>query len=163
MVTLVGEYVKLTKRGSNHVGLCPFHAEKTGSFNVSAANKFFHCFGCKESGDCFSFVMRMEGVGFPQAARVLAERLGVEIPDQDRAEDAAERRARARREGQLALMDGRAASTNVSSPSTPRRTSRAQSSTSAASAPTPRRASGSATPRTRGTRWPRTSRARTAS
>jgi DNA primase len=105
MVTLVGEYVKLTKRGSNHVGLCPFHAEKTGSFNVSAANKFFHCFGCKESGDCFSFVMRMEGVGFPQAARVLAERLGVEIPDQDRAEDAAERRARARREGQLALMD----------------------------------------------------------
>ena len=105
MVTLVGEYVQLTKRGSNHVGLCPFHAEKTGSFNVSAANKFFHCFGCKESGDAFSFMMRMEGVSFPQAARQLAERLGVEIPDQDRTEDVAERRARARRERQLALMD----------------------------------------------------------
>src|SRR5689334_2982068 len=53
MVTLVGEYVRLVKRGSNHVGLCPFHAEKTPSFNVSAAHKFFHCFGCKESGDAF--------------------------------------------------------------------------------------------------------------
>jgi DNA primase len=105
MVTLVGEYVRLTKRGANHVGLCPFHAEKTPSFNVSAANKFYHCFGCKESGDAFSFVMRMEGVSFPQAARTLAERVGVEIPDQDRAEDAAERRERARRERLQALMD----------------------------------------------------------
>lgn len=105
MVTLVGEYVHLTKRGSNHVGLCPFHAEKTPSFNVSAANKFYHCFGCKESGDAFSFVMRMEGVSFPQAARTLAERVGVEIPDQDRAEDVAERRERARRERLHALMD----------------------------------------------------------
>jgi DNA primase len=105
MVTLVGEYVRLTKRGANHVGLCPFHAEKTPSFNVSAANKFYHCFGCKESGDAFSFVMRMEGVSFPQAARTLAERVGVEIPDQDRAEDAAERRERARRERLQALME----------------------------------------------------------
>jgi DNA primase len=105
MVTLVGEYVRLTKRGANHVGLCPFHAEKTPSFNVSAANKFYHCFGCKESGDAFSFVMRMEGVSFPQAARSLAERVGVEIPDQDRAEDVAERRERAQRERLHALMD----------------------------------------------------------
>ncbi len=105
MVTLVGEYVHLTKRGSNHVGLCPFHAEKTPSFNVSAANKFFHCFGCKESGDAFSFVMRMEGVGFPQAARLLAERVGLELPELERTEDAAERRARARRERLVALME----------------------------------------------------------
>lgn len=105
MVTLVGEYVHLVKRGSNHVGLCPFHAEKTPSFNVSAANKFFHCFGCKESGDAFSFVMRMEGLAFPQAVRLLAERVGLELPENDRAEDAAERRARQQRERYEALME----------------------------------------------------------
>jgi DNA primase len=105
MVALVAEYVRLTKRGSNHVGLCPFHAEKTPSFNVSAANKFFHCFGCKESGDPFAFVMRMEGTTFPQAARSLAERCGVVIPELDRAEDAAEQRERKRREQLCALME----------------------------------------------------------
>ena len=105
MVALVGEYVRLQKRGSNHVGLCPFHAEKTPSFNVSGPNKFFHCFGCKESGDALSFVMRIEGVSFPQAARLLAERVGIEIPDDDRAEDAAERRARLTRERLAALME----------------------------------------------------------
>jgi DNA primase len=105
MVSLVGEYVALVKRGSNHVGLCPFHAEKSASFNVSAANKFFHCFGCKESGDAFSFLMRLEGLTFPQVARQLAERVGVEIPDGDRPEDAAERRARADRERLLATCE----------------------------------------------------------
>jgi DNA primase len=105
MVTLVGEYVRLQKRGSSHVGLCPFHAEKSPSFNVNPANKFFHCFGCKESGDPFAFVMRMEGVGFPQAVRLLAERVGVELPDTDKAEDTAERRARAHRDRLVALMD----------------------------------------------------------
>jgi DNA primase len=105
MVTLVGEYVRLTKRGSNHVGLCPFHAEKTPSFNVSAAHKFFHCFGCKESGDAFSFVMRLEGVSFPQAARLLAERAGVAVPEDERPESAAERRERELRERQYALTE----------------------------------------------------------
>lgn len=105
MVTLVGDYVRLVKRGSNHVGLCPFHAEKTPSFNVSAAHKFFHCFGCKESGDAFSFVMRLEGLSFPQAARLLAERTGVVIPDDDREENAAERRERARQERLYGLME----------------------------------------------------------
>jgi DNA primase len=105
MVALVSEYVRLQKRGGNHVGLCPFHAEKTPSFNVNAANKFFHCFGCKESGDALSFLMRIEGVSFPQAARLLAERVGLEIPENDRAEDAAERRARLQRERLAALME----------------------------------------------------------
>jgi DNA primase len=105
MVSLVGEYVALVKRGSNHVGLCPFHVEKSPSFNVSAANKFFHCFGCKESGDAFSFLMRLDGLTFPQVARVLAERVGVEIPDGDRPEDAADRRARAHRERLLAISE----------------------------------------------------------
>lgn len=105
IVTLVGDYVRLVKRGGNHVGLCPFHAEKTPSFNVSAVHKFFHCFGCKESGDAFSFVMRMEGVSFPQAARVLAERAGVTIPETDREENAAERRERDRLERLYGLME----------------------------------------------------------
>ena len=105
MVALVGEYVRLVKRGSNHVGLCPFHAEKTPSFNVSAANKFFHCFGCKESGDPFAFVMRMEGTTFPQAARTLAERCGVVIAESDHADDAAEQRERKRREHLHALLE----------------------------------------------------------
>jgi DNA primase len=105
MVALVGEYVRLVKRGANHVGLCPFHAEKTPSFNVNGANKFFHCFGCKESGDPFAFVMRLEGQTFPQAARVLAERCGVVIPDSDGAEDAADQRERKRRDHLHALLE----------------------------------------------------------
>ena len=105
MVALVGEYVRLVKRGTNHVGLCPFHSEKTPSFNVNGANKFFHCFGCKESGDPFAFVMRMEGQTFPQAARVLADRCGVVIPEGDRAEDAAEQRERKRRDQLHALLE----------------------------------------------------------
>ena len=105
MVALVGEYVRLTKRGANHVGLCPFHAEKTPSFNVHGGNKFFHCFGCKESGDPFAFVMRMEGQSFPQAARVLADRCGVVIPEQDRGEDVAEQRERKHREQLQAVQE----------------------------------------------------------
>lgn len=105
MIALVSEYVPLVKRGSNHVGLCPFHAEKTPSFNVSAAHKYYYCFGCQETGDPFSFLMALEGVSFPRAARTLAERIGIEIPETDRAEDATERRARVERERMLALMD----------------------------------------------------------
>ncbi len=105
IVALIGEFVRLQKRGANHVGLCPFHAEKTPSFNVSAANKFFHCFGCKESGDAFGFVMKIEGVPFPQAARTLAERAGVVIPENDRTEDAADRRERQRKERLQAVME----------------------------------------------------------
>ncbi|MDD9936977.1 MAG: DNA primase [Myxococcales bacterium] len=105
MVALVGEHVRLVKKGSNHVGLCPFHAEKSPSFNVSAGNKFFHCFGCQESGDPFSFTMRIEGITFPQAVRQLAERTGVEIPESDRREDAAEARKRQRAQELGAIME----------------------------------------------------------
>ncbi len=105
IVALVGEYVRLVKRGNSFVGLCPFHAEKTPSFHVSAPNKFFHCFGCKESGDAFAFLMRIDGVPFPQAARTLAERAGVEISEVEREEDVAQRRARERLERLAAVMD----------------------------------------------------------
>jgi len=105
LVALIGEYVRLTKRGNSYVGLCPFHAEKTPSFHVSPAHKFFHCFGCKESGDAFGFFMRIEGVPFPQAARTLAERAGVEIPEAERQDDVAERRARERLERLASVME----------------------------------------------------------
>ena len=108
IVALVGEYVTLKKRGTNHIGLCPFHNEKSPSFNVRAEQKYYHCFGCKESGDPFSFLMRMEGLTFPQALRALAEKVGVELPEVDRAEDAVERRERDRRERLYALTDAAA-------------------------------------------------------
>ncbi len=80
IVELVGRYLKLKKVGSRYVGLCPFHAEKTPSFSVNPQKGFFHCFGCKASGDVFTFLMRMEGKTFPEALQELAARAGVQLP-----------------------------------------------------------------------------------
>jgi DNA primase len=80
MVELVGRYVNLKKAGSNFVGLCPFHSEKTPSFTVSPRKGFFHCFGCKASGDAFGFLMKMEGKNFVEALEELAHRAGIELP-----------------------------------------------------------------------------------
>ncbi|MCL2661071.1 MAG: CHC2 zinc finger domain-containing protein, partial [Acidobacteriaceae bacterium] len=75
IVRIIGEYVKLRKTGAqNHVGLCPFHKEKTGSFSVNAAHGFYYCFGCHEKGDVFAFIMKMENVSFPEAVRVVAQK-----------------------------------------------------------------------------------------
>src|SRR5476651_1437525 len=76
---LVGSYVSLHKRGRDLVGLCPFHGEKTPSFHVHPDRGFFKCFGCGEGGDVFKFVQLLEGVAFPEAARILAKRAGVEL------------------------------------------------------------------------------------
>ncbi len=80
IVEMIGRYVKLKKTGSNFVGLCPFHSEKTPSFTVSPHKGFFHCFGCKASGDVFTFLMKMEGKTFPEVLEDLAARTGVELP-----------------------------------------------------------------------------------
>jgi DNA primase len=80
IVETVSRYVKLRKVGSNYVGLCPFHAEKAPSFSVSPRKGFFHCFGCKASGDVFSFLMKIEGKDFPEVLQELADRAGVELP-----------------------------------------------------------------------------------
>lgn len=80
IVELVSRYVKLKKVGSNYSGLCPFHAEKAPSFSVSPRKGFFHCFGCKASGDVFSFLMKIEGKDFPEVLQELADRAGVELP-----------------------------------------------------------------------------------
>lgn len=105
IVALIGEYVELKQRGQNWVGLCPFHNEKSPSFNVRRDRQFFHCFGCKESGDALAFLMRLEGLTFPQAARALAERAGIELQEQSSGEDETKRRERARIERLCAVME----------------------------------------------------------
>ena len=81
IVELVGEYVKLSKAGSNYKGLCPFHNEKSPSFFVHPEMGIYKCFGCNESGDVFSWLMKMEGMSFPEALRELAKRAGVKLKD----------------------------------------------------------------------------------
>jgi len=80
IVQLVGEYVPLTKRGTNHFGLCPFHADSKPSFSVSGDKQIFKCFGCGAGGDVFRFLMLREGLDFQEAVRELARRAGISIP-----------------------------------------------------------------------------------
>jgi DNA primase catalytic core len=77
--SFIGEYVPLRKRGNDFVGLCPFHDEKTPSFHVHPDRGFFKCFGCGAAGDVISFLQRREGIPFPDAARMLAQRAGVTL------------------------------------------------------------------------------------
>ena len=79
IVELIGQTVRLQKRGRSHVGVCPFHKEKTPSFHVNAERGFYYCFGCHESGDAIKFVQRIEGLEFSEAVRELCERAGIEI------------------------------------------------------------------------------------
>ncbi len=81
IVEVVSEYVQLKRAGANYSGLCPFHAEKTPSFNVNPAREIFHCFGCGVGGNAFSFVMKIEGLNFPEAVKLLARKAGVEIEE----------------------------------------------------------------------------------
>jgi len=80
IVDVVSDAVLLKKAGRNYVGLCPFHVEKTPSFTVSPEKQIFYCFGCGAGGNIFSFLMKKEGLSFPEAARLLAKRCGIEIP-----------------------------------------------------------------------------------
>ncbi len=79
LVEIVGEVVPLKRAGGNYVGLCPFHSEKSPSFNVRENEGYFHCFGCGESGNIFKFVMEMRGLSFPEAVEELAARYGVRV------------------------------------------------------------------------------------
>ena len=81
IVRIIGEYVRLRQRGGqNLIGLCPFHKEKTGSFSVHQERQFFHCFGCGASGDVYTFLQKIENITFPEAVRMVADKLGVPMP-----------------------------------------------------------------------------------
>lgn len=87
IVQVISEYLPLKKRGANHVGLCPFHSEKTPSFSVSEEKKIFYCFGCNATGNVITFVMKKEGASFPDAVRTLARRYGITIEEDGKASD----------------------------------------------------------------------------
>ncbi len=102
IVRIIGDYVKLKKAGAeNFSGLCPFHAEKTPSFSVHATRQFFHCFGCGESGDVFTFIQKVENITFPEAVRLIAQKLGVPLPKVSFSSPAEARDAQLR----MALLD----------------------------------------------------------
>ena len=83
IVELVGESVKLQRRGRSFTGLCPFHKEKTPSFHVNAERGFYHCFGCHASGDAIKYVQETEGLDFVEAVRSLAERAGIDVVENE--------------------------------------------------------------------------------
>jgi DNA primase len=95
IVDVVGEQVALKKAGTIFKGLCPFHGEKTASFVVTPARETWHCFGCGEGGDIFSFVMKVENLTFPEALKRLAAKAGIEIDERTSRDDARKARLRA--------------------------------------------------------------------
>ena len=108
IVRIVGEYIKLKKAGAqNYAGLCPFHGEKTPSFSVHATRQFYHCFGCGVSGDVFSFVMKVENISFPEALRLVAQKLAIPLPKATYSSPGEAKEARLR--GQLLDVQERAA------------------------------------------------------
>jgi len=80
IVELISEYVSLKPSGKGYKGLCPFHQEKTPSFMVDSERQIFHCFGCGEGGNIFTFIMKMEKVKFPEAVKILADKAGIALP-----------------------------------------------------------------------------------
>ena len=78
---VVGQYVALTRKGSNLFGLCPFHGEKTPSFSVNPEKGIYYCFGCHKGGGVVNFIMEIENLGYPDAVRFLAKRAGIEVPE----------------------------------------------------------------------------------
>jgi DNA primase len=99
IVKVIEGYIRLRKAGAqNYSGLCPFHKEKSPSFSVHAVRQFYHCFGCQASGDVFSFVGKIENVGFPEAVRIVAQKVGIPLPKREFSspEEAAGARMRAK-------------------------------------------------------------------
>ena len=80
IVALISEYVPLKKSGKGYKGLCPFHQEKTPSFMVDEQKQIFHCFGCGEGGNIYTFIMKIEKLNFPEAVKLLANKAGVQLP-----------------------------------------------------------------------------------
>ncbi len=89
IVSVISEYITLKQKGSSYFGLCPFHNESTPSFSVSPDKQFYYCFGCGESGNVYSFIMRMENCDFPEAVKRLADRAHIALPEPEYSAEAA--------------------------------------------------------------------------
>ena len=87
IVDIISDVVILKKAGKNYIGLCPFHSEKTPSFTVSPEKNIFHCFGCQAGGNVFTFIMKSEGITFPEAVRMIATKYGIDVPSQRLSQD----------------------------------------------------------------------------
>lgn len=96
LVEIVSEHVQLKQNGRRYIGLCPFHGEKTPSFSVDAEKQLYYCFGCHAGGNVFRFVMAMETMDFPEAARHLAEKANIPIPEADERDKGPSREVRDR-------------------------------------------------------------------
>jgi len=97
IVKVIEGYIRLRKGGSqNYVGLCPFHKEKSPSFNVHAVRQYYYCFGCHEHGDVFKFVQKIEKIGFRESVQLVAQKNGIPLPKREFSspEEAAEARLR---------------------------------------------------------------------
>lgn len=92
IVDIISSFVNLKKSGSDYVGLCPFHNEKTPSFSVSGRKQMYYCFGCGVGGNVFTFLMEYENLTFPEAMERLAERAGMELPEKGDSEEDRQRR-----------------------------------------------------------------------
>ncbi len=91
IVDVISGYVKLQKKGRDYFGLCPFHNEKSPSFSVSRLKQMYYCFGCGAGGNVFTFLMEYENYSFSEALKYLADRAGVELPQQEYSREARER------------------------------------------------------------------------
>src|SRR4030095_12658039 len=87
IVVVIQDYVSLKKMWANYKGLCPFHGEKTPSFQVNRDKGFFHCFGCQVGGDVFKFIELHEKIGFADAVKLLAQRFGVPLPELEESDE----------------------------------------------------------------------------
>lgn len=94
IVDVISQYVHLQKKGSNYMACCPFHSEKTPSFSVSRSRQLYKCFGCGEGGSVITFLQKYENYSFPEAIKVLAERAGVELPQEELSEIAKRKESR---------------------------------------------------------------------
>ena len=96
VVDVVGQYVHLTRKGRNYFGLCPFHNEKSPSFSFLLDRQIFHCFGCGVGGNVYTFLMKIEGIGFKEAVEQLAERANIQLPTLENSADAAKEELKAK-------------------------------------------------------------------
>ena len=107
IVVVIQDYVSLKRTGANYKGLCPFHGEKTPSFQVNRDKGFFHCFGCGVGGDVLKFLELHEKIGFADAVKLLAQRFGVPLPEMEQSDE--QRANAAERETLLKVHEAAAA------------------------------------------------------